>query len=120
MGGLEGIPDEPGKEASAKRRGPPACLAMSKAGLPASGTMRLVSDADRARSASTRSSTPLSNEVASLFGSRTHDLAGQRRAVPSKRSRSHRGVITSLALAIDFPDIARHVEVHRRLRNSLR
>jgi hypothetical protein len=49
----------------------------------------------------------LSNKVASLLGSRTHHLAGQRRAVPSKRSRSHRCVITSLALAIDFPDISR-------------
>jgi hypothetical protein len=80
---------------------------MSKAGLPAFQNDAAREDAGRARNALTRSLTPSSNEVACLFRSGTHDLAGQRRAVPSKRSRSYRCVITAIALAIDFPDISR-------------
>jgi len=56
----------------------------------------------------TRSPTPLSNKVASLFGSRAplcDEHAGRRRAVRSK------GLTTAsspaIAQAIDFPDISR-------------
>jgi hypothetical protein len=72
--------------------------------------MRLVSDADRARSVLRRSPTPLSEKVASLFGSRAplcNEHAGRRRAVPSKRSRSHRGIVTGNRAGKPFPDASR-------------
>jgi hypothetical protein len=78
--------------------------------------MRLVSDADRARSVLRRSPTPLSEKVASLFGSRAplcnehadcNEHAGRRRAVRSKRSRSHRGIITGNRAGKPFPDTSR-------------
>jgi hypothetical protein len=80
-----------------------------------------VSDADRARSVLTRSPTPLSEKVTSLFGSSApfcNERAGN--ATPSRRN--DRGLTAAsspaIAQAIDFPDISRHVEDHRRLRNS--
>jgi hypothetical protein len=71
--------------------------------------MRLVSDADRARSVLTRSPTPLINKVASLFGSRAplcNERAGN--TAPSGRNDRGRTAASSpaIALAIDFPDIS--------------
>ena len=73
------------------------------------GTMRLVSDADRARSVLRRSPTPLSEKVASLFGSRAL-LCNARAGNAAPAHRNDRGLtaVSSavIALAIDFPDIS--------------
>jgi hypothetical protein len=72
--------------------------------------MRLVSDADRARSVLTRSPTPLSNKVASLPGSRA-PLCNERAGNIAPSRRNDRGLTAAsspaIAQAIDFPDISR-------------